>query len=150
MSPHPNSWEVIPYSPEHVRRLRLQPSQLMALSPEVQPHLENLGLAGLAFTGISRGEVIACAGVAPSGLGSATLWGFISAGAKPYFVRLHRSAERMLRLRPFRRIEASSEVDFEPGCRWLELLGFEAEGVMRAYGPDGKDHMRYAWLSRSR
>jgi hypothetical protein len=42
------------------------------------------------------------------------------------------------------RVEASTAVGWLPGRRWLEMLGFECEGVMRAYGPDRRDFFRFA------
>jgi RimJ/RimL family protein N-acetyltransferase len=59
-------------------------------------------------------------------------------------VVLDRAVRRLLSLRSFRRIEASTEADFKQGCRWLEMLDFQSEGLMRKYGPDGADHIRYA------
>ena len=40
------------------------------------------------------------------------------------------------------RIEATSS--FPAGCDWLHKLGFEAEGVLKAYGPAGEDHVLYS------
>lgn len=42
------------------------------------------------------------------------------------------------------RIQATTEVDFLRGQRFLERLGFEEEGLLKKYGYDGKDHIRYA------
>lgn len=141
------SWDVIPFLPEHVLQMRLQPRQIRLLSYELEPHIDTLNQAGPAVTAVAHGQVIGCAGVVEQGFGNGTLWGFISQDAGPHFLRLHRIGERLLRLNPLRRIESSTEVDFVQGCRWLELLGFQSEGILRQYGPDGSDHVRYSWLS---
>lgn len=141
------SWEVIPFRPEHVAMMRLQRRQLRLLSYELEPHIETLNLAGPAVTAIADGDVIGCAGIVEQGFGIGTLWGFIGEDSGPYFLRLHRIGQRLMRLNPLRRIESSTEVDFAQGCRWLELLGFQSEGILRQYGPDGSDHRRYSWLS---
>ena len=33
---------------------------------------------------------------------------------------------------------------FEPGHRWATMLGFEREGLMRAFGQDGSDMVMYS------
>jgi hypothetical protein len=43
-----------------------------------------------------------------------------------------------------RRFQMSVRADFGPGIRWAKLLGFEPEGVLSKYGPDGADHILYA------
>jgi RimJ/RimL family protein N-acetyltransferase len=45
---------------------------------------------------------------------------------------------------PYRRIEATVDVGFKQGHRWIKMLGFELEGYMRAYRPDGADMLLYA------
>jgi hypothetical protein len=44
----------------------------------------------------------------------------------------------------YRRIEATVDVGFTEGERWMTLLGFEYEGLMRAYRPDGQDMLMFA------
>lgn len=136
--------KVIPFHANHVRLMNLQPTQRWALSVLPPEYLTALNRLGSAVSAEHEGKIIACAGVAIQGFGAGTLWGFVSHDAGPYFIRLDRCVRRLLTIRPLRRIEASAEVDFRPGCRWLELLGFQSEGVMRSYGPNGEDHMRYA------
>lgn len=44
------------------------------------------------------------------------------------------------------RIEATVEVDFKQGHKWMKLLGFEIEnppGILKQYGPGGEDHVSY-------
>jgi hypothetical protein len=55
---------------------------------------------------------------------------------------------RVLAGADFRRVEATGRVGFDAAHRWFSLLGFDAEGVMRGYGPDGADHVRYARVTR--
>lgn len=141
------SWEVIPFQPEHIRRMRVQRAQIRLLSYELSPHIHALNQSGPAVTAVVDGEILACAGIVEQGFGIGTLWGFIAQDSGRHFVRIDRTARRLMRLVPLRRIESSTEADFAQGCRWLELLGFQSEGILRQYGPDGSDHVRYSWLS---
>lgn len=144
------SWEITAFQADHVAQMQLQPRQARVLSIMTLPYIATLAQVGPAATALMQGRVVACAGVVCQDYGVGTLWAFIAHDAGQHFVRLHRCARRLMHLAQMRRIEASAEVDFGPGCRWLELLGFQSEGLMKQYGPDGSDHIRFAWLSHSR
>ena len=136
--------KVIPFRPEHIGLMNLQEHQRLVISSLTMPYLSQIISAGPTLSAVVDDRVIACAGIASPGLGIGTLWAVVAKDAGPYFIRLDRCVRRFLEIPKLRRIEASSEVDFAPGCRWLELLGFQSEGIMRKYGPNGEDHMRYA------
>lgn len=44
------------------------------------------------------------------------------------------------------REQTTVPVNNHVAIRWLEFLGYEQEGVLRKFGPDGQDHYRYARL----
>lgn len=44
------------------------------------------------------------------------------------------------------RLEAYTKVDYPPGHKWLQGLGFERESVLKAYGPDKADYYLYRRL----
>lgn len=123
--------------------MQLQKQQAWALSVLPSEYLYTLERLGPAISAEVNGRIIACAGIA-TWIGMGTLWAFVAQDAGSYFVRLDRCVRRLIEIPKLRRIEASTEVDFSQGCRWLEILGFQSEGVMRKYGPNGEDHMRYA------
>ena len=135
---------VEPFKPEHLLTMNVQEAQrgaLPSLTPEYAQRLQN---AGPAFTGFVDGRVIGCAGVGYLSSSNAILWSVLAEGAGRHMVGIHRCALRLLSTLTIRRIEADVLKGFEPGCRWLEKLGFEYEGPLRAYGEDGSDYMRYA------
>lgn len=99
---------------------------------------------GVAMTALEGDRIVLCGGIIPNGPGLGVLWAVLAADAGKHMLWLHRGVRRFLTLERWRRIEASVEEGFAPGCRWLELLGFEYEGRMRAYGPHGETHVRYA------
>jgi len=43
-----------------------------------------------------------------------------------------------------KRIQTNVKADFKLGHRFAEWLGFEKEGLMKYYGPDGSNYIRYA------
>jgi len=44
----------------------------------------------------------------------------------------------------FRRLETAVRTDFPEAVRWIELLGFTREGLMRAYDAAGDDYYLYS------
>lgn len=135
---------VIPFRPEHVAAMNLQEHQRLAVSVLTMDYIAQIAHAGPSITGLVNGRVMGCCGIASPGFGIGTLWAFVAQDSGPHFIRLDRCVRRLLEIPKLRRIEASAETDFRNGCRWLEMLGFQSEGVMRKYGPHGEDHMRYA------
>lgn len=47
----------------------------------------------------------------------------------------------------FHRVEAAALADRDDVARFMELIGAEAEGVLRGYGCGGEDFISYRWLS---
>jgi RimJ/RimL family protein N-acetyltransferase len=45
-----------------------------------------------------------------------------------------------------RRVQGAVSVNWEEAARFAHYMGFEEEGVMRKYGPDGSDYIRVAWV----
>lgn len=94
------------------------------------------------------GEILIIAGLAPQWENRAMAWTLISKNAGSHFRTIHREVEKFLVRSPFRRIEATVDVGFKEGHRWMKMLDFEPEGVMRAYRPDGGDQVLYARIRR--
>jgi ribosomal protein S18 acetylase RimI-like enzyme len=136
---------IAPFHPDHLASMLLQPAQA-----GVQPLLgdpaygASLAQAGPCYSAVVDGVVIACAGLIPQWQGRAVAWALISNAAGPHFLGVHRAVRRALQVHDFRRVETGVVVDFEEGHRWAKMLGFEREGRMRAYTPDGRDCDLYA------
>lgn len=138
------------FEPDDLMALNLQPQQAMEMG--ALPGWRELGHlchgAGPGWSGVIDGRVVGSAGFAVHFGGRAEAWCFLSDGIPMRaWVALHRAvASRVAQLSALgvHRVEASAAVGWLPGRRWLELLGFECEGVMRAYGPDRRDFFRFA------
>ena len=46
----------------------------------------------------------------------------------------------------FFRLHASVCLNDKKALRFIKWLRFKEEGIMRKFGPDGVDYMRYAWV----
>lgn len=137
---------IVPFVPDHLRKLQMQPSQLeiqpTLLSPEYGKSLE---ISGPAFTGLDDDyNVICCLGVVKQWDHRGLAWGLIGENAGDHFVAIHRAVRRFLDLQDLRRIEAAVSTEFQQGHRWIQMLGFKYEGTMQSYTPQGDDCDLYA------
>lgn len=134
---------VEPFQPSHLAEIDLQPEQRSRVD-FVTPEYAAMLAEGYALTLRHEGRILACAGVAEAGYGRGLMWSFLSTDSREHAVLMHRAALRFLSTVRLRRIEATVVSGFDRGCRWLTRLGFQHEGTMRAFGPDGADHELYA------
>lgn len=140
---------VRPWEEGDTEKLALQPSQ-QYMGPLLSDlNIETLTVHGLAWTAEDDdGSVIGIAGLSPQWENRAVAWALISKEAGPHFLAIHRKVKEIFIRHPFRRIEATVDVGFKPGIRWMKMLGFELEGYMKAYRPDGGDQLLYARIRR--
>lgn len=136
-----------PFRPVHLDVLRaqgVQAAQAREVSHVPASYASVSRAPGTAVTARMGDRILLCGGVTTVDAERGVLWALLSVSASAHLVRLHRGVERFLSVQRPRRLEATVEEGFGPGCRWLELLGFEYEGRMRGYGMNGETHLRYA------
>ncbi len=98
-----------------------------------------------SYTVRVKGRALMCAGVTEYWPNRGEAWAIIDRDVKVEFLRIHRVVKRFLDVCPLRRIEATIDLDFKQGHRWVEMLGFKLEAPkMKAYRPDGRDASLYA------
>lgn len=134
-----------PWAPGDTERIELQPAQrYMTRFIDASTDLSHLADQGLAWTAEEDGRIIAIGGLIEEWAGRATAWTLISEHAGCRMPAIHRAVKRFLDAAPYRRIEAHVDVGFAEGVRWMRMLGFEMEGYMRAFRPDGEDMLLFA------
>lgn len=135
-----------PYKAADMHALLVQPAQsamrpilLSGGYPEALEPLES-------YTARVDGRVVACGGFCPLWEGNVRAWAVIAGdigGAG--MVALTRVVRRGMDACTARRIEVEVDSQFPQAHRWVKMLGgFEWEGRMRKYSPDGRDCDRYA------
>lgn len=102
-----------------------------------------------SFTFMKGNEIVGCAGLYPIWQGRAYLWAFISKNATASDLLggtkfALKWLDRMFMSSSFNRIETAVLADFDAGHRWVTMLGFEKEGLMKKYDPNGLDYVLYA------
>lgn len=135
--------DVIPARPDMADLIRLNREQLRFGAAPTPAALKSYIDAGLALAAVDQGEVLAIVGYREIWPGRAVAWGLLGETIGARMVPIVRGIHRFFRSCPLQRVEAEIAVEHEQAVRWIELLGFEREGVMRAYW-QGKDFYLYA------
>jgi hypothetical protein len=139
---------VVPWHPWHIELMKAQGGAQAAQAAElaaVPPGFSELAAPPGPALSVFDGEfLLMCGGIVYQGPGRGALWSLVGDRARPHMNYLHYAAKRFIGMDHWRRLEATCEEGFPQGCRWLKLLGFEFEGLMRAYGLNGETHRRYA------
>jgi hypothetical protein len=136
----------VPFEAKHLAQMRVQKAQAW-LSGVTEQDVK--GLEGpYAGTLMRDGKPLACAGALEYWPGRALVWCWLSEDVDAaVFPALHREAKRFLDGLPIRRLEASVDVPFKNGHRWLRALGFHIETPLQRYfQPNGADSMGYVRL----
>jgi hypothetical protein len=145
--------QFVPFAPAHLAALRSAETEAWLAPLVARPDLAaGLEAEGLAWTGLAGGLVVGAAGVTRVWPGRGVAWALMYALPRPAWLAATRMAAHTLdaaHRQGLRRIDASVARDFAPGHRWARLLGFQPYALLRAYGPDGRDHIGYerlGWL----
>lgn len=145
----------VPYEPDHLLQIALQPAQAHHRGAVVlDKYREALAIPGMAWTGIVDREVVGCAGLVPEWEGRVVAWALFGRMPKfswPAIIRkIHFEFEHSLAAHGRHRVEITVPTHFGPGCRLARLLGFDIEGKMRCYGIDGHDHFLFSKIIEAR
>jgi len=119
---------VVPFQPEHVLALKIQPRQSHEYPIISREEAERMLAAGPGFSAIGEdGTIYGAAGIIPQWPGRAIAWAMFAYNAGPHFVRITREVRRYLDTCGYERIEAAVDAMFPQAIRWIEMLGFERE-----------------------
>tara|TARA_R110001632_G_scaffold5260_1_gene21444 strand:+ start:102 stop:542 length:441 start_codon:yes stop_codon:yes gene_type:complete len=141
---------MVDYKPEHIESILDGDMSKMARKSfgMAEDIAHGLVAPGLAFTGLIDGYVIASAGIKPLWPGVGEAWIVASDNMpkkKLSVIKLIReNFDRMIQDNNFVRVQAGVRYDWPEAKRFAEFLGFEHEGIMKKYGPDGQDYYRMA------
>jgi len=147
--------EVKPFHQNDITNIKVRKEQVEVL--ENLDNLRNYAIiierVGNAVTVSKSGEVVFIGGVSPlhNHVGEGF---FIFSENFPSVFKQH--AKEIIKgmrdyialhMFKFRRIQTHVRTDFPEARRFIEVLGFQCEGVMRNYTPDNKDAYLYSRVS---
>lgn len=131
--------QVIDFDPIHLRGFIPHARQANA-------DLSGAWFHGVGVTLMDGDKVVAAGGLIPIWSGRVLAWALIGAGANMHAVT-RAAVDFLRRFRELTRIEATIDLTFPEAIRWIELLGFQREGIMRKCGPNGEDFAMYSRVS---
>lgn len=135
---------IVPYNRTHIDDMIAQEGQAYLSKYVTADHAKALE-GKWAFTGKDGDKVLISAGVIELWPGRGVAWAYIDRDAGKCFPSIHKAVKRFIDYCPIRRIEATTDVGFEPANRWIKMLGFTLEApVMKAYNPTGNDSSLWA------
>lgn len=135
--------DLVPFEPAHLDLLEVQDAQRGTFPVGDPAYALSLIKAGPCWSVFVGGRVVACGGLCIQWEGRGVAWAIISEGAP--LVAVTKSVIHVLGLPGIpRRVECFVDVSFQEGIRWAEMLGFQREGLMRAFSPDGRDHVLFS------
>jgi hypothetical protein len=137
--------EVVPFKGEYLRRMALKQTSRYNLSLITEEAFEQLEKNEFNYTFLMDGRPVFCGGIVTFWPGRGEVWAFLDEVCRSEFILIHKMVVRYLKVFPHKRLEATVEKEFEPGHRWMRLLGFNVEApLLRAYYPQGTDGVLYA------
>lgn len=133
--------KIIDFVPEHI--LQIEPQACQRYLKLDLPYGEYLA-SGSCFTGIQDGKIFAIGGILPLSDTRAYLHMIVSEGFPHQWVKIFRATKRLIAgvENDYIRLETLSTT--AESDRWLEMVGFTSEGVLRRVMPDGTDAKSYS------
>jgi len=136
------------FEPWHMEAIVLQEAQAYMQPLMAEPgYGEAMQRGGPAYTLQEGGKVLICCGLLHLWEGRSVAWSLVAQTAGDRFIRIYRHMRDVLNASPIRRIECTVDPGFDNGHRLAHMLGFEREGLMRSYLPDGRDAVLYSRVS---
>jgi len=145
-----DSFEIVPYKTQHGNEMiefGLN-DKLMDVDASFTENRIDFALAGLSFTLLHDNIPLCSGGIVPLWDGVAEGW--VISSKRIFTKRI--KASRLIRKRTdllcannkVWRLQTAVKANFKTGLRFAEFLGFNNEGLMRAYGPDKTNYYRMA------
>lgn len=132
-----------PLKKAHLDHINMQEAQKYVadwMTPEIAAQLQQQ----LSFAAVEGDEVLGCGGVIEMWEGRAVAWAMLAGNIGNRFLLIHRAVKKFFDTVDYRRIEATVDVGFNPGVRWVEMLGFRLETErMKGFLPNGADAAMY-------
>jgi len=128
--------------------------KLMDVDASFTENRIDFALAGLSFTLLHNNNPLCSGGIVPLWNGVAEGWVISSKRILSNKIKSSRLIKERTDLlcanNKIWRLQTAVKADFKIGMRFAEFLGFNNEGLMRAYGPDKTNYYRmakiYLWV----
>ena len=141
---------IVPFENKHAEQILEQGlnSEFLELKPEHRKYAYFLKEVGMSFTGLVNNKPIAAGGVFYLWDGVAEGWVLATKEIYKYPIfcakHIKQRTEIILKANKIKRLQTSVKADCDVALRFAKWLGLKEEGLMKQYGPDGSDFIRFA------
>jgi len=141
---------IVPFENKHADQILEQglSSEALELKPEHRKYAYFLKEIGMSFTGLVNDKPIAAGGVFHLWDGVAEGWVLATKDIYKYPVfcakHIKQRTEIILQANKIKRLQTSVKANCDVALRFAKWLGLKEEGLMKNYGPDGSDFIRFA------
>ena len=138
------------YKKEHLIEILKHPSQTETAKFVSDSDAAAIEHQEYAATVLKDGVPIAALGLMKYWDGRYEAWGFLLNGNRESFLYIHNRVRKFLESSLIRRIEATVDMDFLNGHKWVLMLGFKSEcDTLKSYGPTGNDYRLYTLIKET-
>lgn len=103
---------------------------------------------GVGYTMLADGKIVFCGGIIDIGWKRGEAWSFMGnlfyKYPKSCYKVCRNKLGEIIKEKGYRRIQALVDIDMYGGENFVKHLGFEKEGLLKSYGPDGEDMLMYS------
>jgi hypothetical protein len=144
--------QVVPFAPGHLSdiNLRCHDTPAFELYSRGMTERFNAGEIKHGWSGMVGTDVVACGGVFTLWPGVGEAWIVGSDMVTEYALSFHRAVKTHLwalcKSGEYHRIQCIVRDSFKGSHPWVKRLGFQWEGKLRAYSPEGHDCHMYSIL----
>ena len=139
----PASISLVPFRTEHASLIKAKDPSASALPMSTEDILHVQAMSGNAITALLHGKPAACFGSVPIWDGLEEMWCLMEDRARNYALSLTKIAIAYSDFRVIagnlHRLQITVRSNDLRAVRWGKAIGFEIEGRMKKYGPDGSD-----------
>jgi len=141
---------LVTFQPNHIHMTKFRDFDQEILDGYGRPHIEDYAVDGLSYSAMCDGKVYAMFGLYPLWKGVAEAWLLPSSKLENRKMVFHKSclrffpyAAQKLKLHRIQVYVRSSNVQ---AYKWIEMMYFNREGLLKRYGPDINDYYVYGRL----
>jgi hypothetical protein len=144
---------IVDFRPNHAQTIELKEREKYyeSLVPDYRGYVVQTAQPGMSWTGISRGKVVACFGVRNVWPGVGEAWMLPGTAIDRHAISLVRGARvifsDLIKNQGFSRVHIVVDSANDSALRFAKAIGFEVEGIMRNFGPDGSNYYMMARIT---
>lgn len=141
--------KIIPFKAAHFMNISLGPEATRAREgQQVGIWAKAHEIGAVAYTLVADGNIIGCAGIHTLWPGTGEGWAVVSPLAKNYIraaIMARKGLIEAFKEHGYNRIHAAIDPEWDTAVQFAEWLGFKSEGLMKKYGPNGRDKVLCAY-----